>query len=65
MPVSEKGELSHPKIYGIGSNVYQFNYTLVCNYLPNIRILAKKVLPIFFHKIVPTQNACVPKRGVT
>ena len=35
------------KIYGIGSKVNQFICTLVCNYMPNIRILAKAVLPIF------------------
>ena len=32
------------EIYGIGSNVNQFIYILVCNYMPNIRILAKVVL---------------------
>ena len=36
-----------PKIYGIGSKVSKFIYTLVCNYMPNIRILAKAVLKIF------------------
>ena len=29
--------------HGIYSKVYQFIYTLVCNYMPNIRILAKAV----------------------
>ena len=38
---------STPKIYGIGSKVNQFIYTLVCNYMSNIRILAKSVLQIF------------------
>ena len=33
--------------YGIGSKVNQFIYTLVCNYMPNIRILAKTVLQLF------------------
>ena len=33
--------------------------------MPNIRILAKAVLQIFVHKVVPIQNACVQKRGVT
>ena len=32
--------------YGICSKVYQFIYTLVCNYMPIIRILAKGVLQI-------------------
>ena len=45
--------------------VNQFIYTLVCNYMPNIRILAKAGLQIFVHKVVPKQNACVRKRGVT
>ena len=46
--------------YGIRSKVNQFIYTLVCNYMPNIRILAKAVFQIVF-----THNACVRKRGVT
>ena len=33
--------------YRICSKVNQFIYTLVCNYMPNIRILAKAVLQIF------------------
>ena len=33
--------------YGICSKVNQFIYTLVCNYMQNIRILAKAVLQIF------------------
>ena len=33
--------------YGICSKVNQFIYTLVCNIIPNIRILAKAVLKIF------------------
>ena len=33
--------------------------------MPNIRILAKAVLKIFFHKVVPIQNAYVRKRGIT
>ena len=35
------------KNFRIGSKVNQFIYTLVCNYMPNIRILAKLVLQIF------------------
>ena len=42
-----KRGISQPKIFGIGSKVYQFIYTLVCYYMPNIRILAKLVLQIF------------------
>ena len=45
--------------------VNQFIYTLVCNYRQNIRILAKAVLQIFNHKVVPIQNAYVQKTGVT
>ena len=41
------GRVTQPKIYGIVSKVHQFMYTLVCNYMPNIRILAKAVLPLF------------------
>ena len=40
--------ISQPKIFRIGSKVNQFIYTLVCNYMPNIRILAKFVLQIFW-----------------
>ena len=41
--------VAQPKLYGIGSKVNQFIYTLVCNYMymPAIRILAKAVLKIF------------------
>ena len=42
-----KRGISQPKIYGIGLKVYQFIFTLVCNYMPNTRILAKGVLQIF------------------
>ena len=42
-----KKRVTQPKIYGIGSKVNHFIYTLVCNYMPNIRILAKAVLQIF------------------
>ena len=46
-------------------NVNQFINALVCNYMPNFRILAKAVLKIFVHKVVPIQNAYVRKRGIT
>ena len=51
--------------YRIHSKVNQFIYTLVCNYMPNIRILAKAVLQLYVHKVVPIQNARVRKMGVT
>ena len=43
----EKGSNSTQIFYRIGSKVNQFIYTLVCNYMPNIRILAKAVLQLF------------------
>ena len=43
-----KRRLTQPKIYGTDSKVNPFIYTLVCNYMPNIRILAKALLQIFF-----------------
>ena len=42
-----KRRITPPKIFGIGVKVNQFIYTFVCNYMPNIRILAKAVLQIF------------------
>ena len=51
----QKTGVIQPKIYGVGSKVNQFIYTLVCNYMPTIRILAKAVLSYFVHKIVPIQ----------
>ena len=51
--------------YGICSKVSQFIYTLVCNYMQNIRILAKAVLQIFCSQVVPIQNAYVLKKGIT
>ena len=54
-----------PNIYRIGSKVNYFINTLVCNYMPNIRILAKAVLKLFCSQVVPIQNAYVRKRGIT
>ena len=51
--------------HGKCSKVNQFIYTLVCNYMPNIRIPAKAFLRNFVHKAVPIQNACVRKREET
>ena len=42
-----KRGITQPKIYGIGSKVNQFIYILVCNYMPNIRILALAVFQKF------------------
>ena len=60
-----KRRVTQPKIYGIGTKVNQFLYTLVCNYMPNIRILAKEVLQIFCSQGCSLQNAYVQKRGIT
>ena len=43
--------------HGIYSKVNQFIYTLVCNYMPNIRIQAKAVFQIF-----PSQGCSYTKR---
>ena len=43
----QKTGVTQPKIYEIDSKVNQFIYTLVCNYMPNIRTLSKLVLQIF------------------
>ena len=51
--------------HGKSSKVNQFIYTLVCNYMPKIRILPKRFFRYFVHKVGPIQNACVRKRGVT
>ena len=42
--LKENNSELHRKIY---SKVNQFIYTLICNYMPNIRMLAKAVLKIF------------------
>ena len=43
-----KKGITQPKIDGISSKVYQFIYTLVCNYMPNIGILPETVLHIIY-----------------
>ena len=52
-----------PKIYRIGSKEDQFIYTLVCNYMPNIRILAKAVLKIFCSQGCSYTKCLCPKKG--
>ena len=42
---------------------YQFIYTLVCNYMPNIRILAKEVLQIFCSQGFSYTKCLCPKKG--
>ena len=58
-----KKENNATKIYGIGSKVNQFLYTLVCNYTPNIRILAKAVLQIFCSQGCSYIKCLCPKKG--
>ena len=53
------------KLFGIGLKFNQLIYFFVCYYMPNIRILATAVLQISVLKVVPIQNACVRKRGIT
>ena len=48
--------------YGIRSIVYQFIYTLVCNYIPIIRILAKAVLRISRSKSCSYTKCLCPKK---
>ena len=58
-----KRGVTQPKIYGIASKFNQFINTLVCNYMPNIRILAKAVLKIFFSQGCSYTKCLCPKKG--
>ena len=49
--------------YGIRSKVNQFIYTLVCNYMPNIRILANAVLQIFRSQGCSYTKCLCPENG--
>ena len=49
--------------YTICSKVNQFIYTLVCNYMQNIRILAKAVLQIFCSQGCSYTKCLCPKKG--
>ena len=60
-----KRGISQPKIFGIRSKVNQFTYTLVCNLMPNIRILAKLALQIFCSQGCSYTKCLCLKRGVT
>ena len=55
--------MTQPKIYGIGSKVIQFIHTLFCNYMPNIRILAKAVLQMFCSQGWSYTKCLCPKKG--
>ena len=58
-----KGGVILPKIYGIGSKVNQFINTLVCNYMPSIRFLAKAVRKIFCSQGSSYRKCLCPKKG--
>ena len=58
-----KRRVTQPKIYGIGSKVNQFFYTLVCIYMPNIRILAKAVLQTVCSQGCADTKCLCPKKG--
>ena len=60
-----KRGVTQPKVYGICSKVNQFINTLGCNYMQNVRILAKAVLLIFCSQGYSYTKCCVRKRGVT
>ena len=49
-----KRGITQPKIYGIGSKINQVIYILVCNYMPNTRILAFAVFRYSANKVVHT-----------
>ena len=59
----QKRGVTQPKIYRISSKVNQFIYTLVCNYMPNIRILAKAVLQIFYSQGCSYTKCLCPKKA--
>ena len=49
--------------HGIHSKVNQFIYTLVCNFMPNIRILTKVVLQIFRSQGCSYTKCLCPENG--
>ena len=59
----KKRRVTQPEIYGMGSKVNQFIYTLIWNYMPNIRILAKAVLKIFCSQGCSYTKCLCPKKG--
>ena len=58
-----KRGVTQPKIYRISSKFNQLIYTLVCTYMPNIRILAKAVLQIFCSQGCSYTKCLGPKKG--
>ena len=61
--LSPKRRITQSINYGISSKVNQINYTLVCNYMPNIRILAYAVLKIFCSQGCSYTKCLCPKKG--
>ena len=49
--------------HGIHSKANQFIYTLVCNYVPNIRIIANAVLQIFRSQGCSYTKCLCPENG--
>ena len=58
--LKENNSELHHVIY---SKVNQFIYTLVCNYMPNIRILAKVVLQMFPSQGCSYRKCLCPENG--
>ena len=58
-----KREVTQLKIYGIGSKFNQFINTLVCTYMPTIRILAIAVPQIFRSQGCSYTKCLFPKKG--
>ena len=63
MPYVRKRGITQSKIYGIGSKVDKFIYTLICTYMQNIRILAKVVLQIFCSQGCSYTKCLCSKKG--
>ena len=62
MPVSEKKGIRPTENFWDKCKVIQFIYTLVCNYMPNIRILAIMVLQIFCSQRCSYTKCLCPKK---
>ena len=58
-----KRGITQQKIYRIGSKVNHFIYILVCDHMPNIRILALGVLQIFSSQGCSYTKCLCPKKG--
>ena len=58
-----KKGVTQTKIYGIGSKFTHFIFILVCNYMPNIRILTKAFLKIFCSQGCSYTKCLCPKKG--